>query len=85
MVTRSSGGPGGGTPETRHDDTPDGTSTGRALAAPRWSPDDADHLTNSGEFLHSAPWNAGDVGRRNTSHGCVGLSTADSRWLYENS
>lgn len=39
--------------------------------------------TNSGEFLHSAPWNAGDFGRRNASHGCVGMSTADSGWLYE--
>ncbi len=39
--------------------------------------------TNSGEFLHSAPWNAGNFGRRNASHGCVGMSTADSGWLYE--
>ena len=41
-------------------------------------------ITNSGEFLHSAPWNAGNLGRRNASHGCVGMSTADSQWLYEN-
>ncbi len=40
-------------------------------------------ITNSGEFLHSAPWNAGNFGRRNASHGCVGMSTADSGWLYE--
>jgi lipoprotein-anchoring transpeptidase ErfK/SrfK len=42
-------------------------------------------ITNSGEFLHSAPWNAGALGRRNASHGCVGMSVADSQWLYENS
>lgn len=42
-------------------------------------------ITNSGEFLHSAPWNAGNFGRRNASHGCVGMSVADSQWLYENS
>jgi lipoprotein-anchoring transpeptidase ErfK/SrfK len=40
-------------------------------------------ITNSGEFLHSAPWNAGNFGRRNASHGCVGMSVADSQWLYE--
>lgn len=40
-------------------------------------------ITNSGEFLHSAPWNAGYFGRSNASHGCVGMSTADSAWLYE--
>ena len=42
-------------------------------------------ITNSGEFLHSAPWNAANFGRRNASHGCVGMSVADSEWLYENS
>jgi lipoprotein-anchoring transpeptidase ErfK/SrfK len=42
-------------------------------------------ITNSGEFLHSAPWNAGNLGRRNASHGCVGMSIPDSEWLYENS
>ena len=41
-------------------------------------------ITNSGEFLHSAPWNTGNFGRRNASHGCVGMSIADSQWLYEN-
>jgi len=42
-------------------------------------------ITNSGEFLHSAPWSLGNLGRRNASHGCVGMSIADSGWLYENS
>lgn len=42
-------------------------------------------ITNSGEFLHSAPWNAANLGRRNASHGCVGMSVADSQWLYERS
>ena len=41
-------------------------------------------ITNSGEFLHSAPWNSAHFGRRNASHGCVGMSTSDSGWLYEN-
>ena len=40
-------------------------------------------ITNSGEFLHSAPWNAGYFGRSNASHGCVGMSNSNAGWLYE--
>lgn len=47
----------------------------------RW----AMRLTNSGEFLHAAPWSVGSQGRANVSHGCTGLSTADAKWLYERS
>jgi lipoprotein-anchoring transpeptidase ErfK/SrfK len=39
-------------------------------------------ITSSGEFLHAAPWNAGHFGRRNASHGCVGMSTGDAAWLF---
>ena len=42
-------------------------------------------LTNSGEFVHDAPWNKGNIGEANTSHGCVGMLPADAKWLYENS
>lgn len=38
-------------------------------------------ITNSGEFVHAAPWNS-DIGRENLSHGCTNLSTADARWFY---
>ncbi len=41
-------------------------------------------VTNSGEFLHSAPWSTANFGVRNASHGCVGMSIADSQWLSEN-
>ncbi len=41
-------------------------------------------ITNSGEFLHSAPWNAAHFGRRNASHGCTGMSNADAGWLINN-
>lgn len=40
-------------------------------------------ITNSGEFLHSAPWSVGSQGRANVSHGCTGMSVANSRWLIE--
>ena len=39
-------------------------------------------ITNSGEFLHAAPWNTGNFGRRHASHGCVGMSTANAGWLF---
>lgn len=42
-------------------------------------------LTNSGEFLHAAPWSVGSQGRANVSHGCTGMSTANAGWLYRNS
>jgi lipoprotein-anchoring transpeptidase ErfK/SrfK len=39
-------------------------------------------ITSSGEFLHAAPWNAAHLGRRNASHGCVGMSTGNAAWLF---
>jgi lipoprotein-anchoring transpeptidase ErfK/SrfK len=38
--------------------------------------------TNSGEFLHAAPWSVGSQGRANVSHGCIGMSTANAQWLF---
>ncbi|GAB3622845.1 Ig-like domain-containing protein [Mariniluteicoccus endophyticus] len=40
-------------------------------------------VTQSGEFIHSAPWNEGNFGKRNASHGCVGLSEGQMYALYE--
>lgn len=42
-------------------------------------------VTNSGEFLHAAPWSAASHGRANVSHGCVGMSTEAAGWLYRQS
>lgn len=44
----------------------------------RW----AMRLTNSGEFIHAAPWSVGSQGYANVSHGCTGMSTDDAGWLY---
>ena len=41
-------------------------------------------VTNSGEFLHSAPWSVKDQGVRNVSHGCTGMSDANAEWVYNN-
>jgi lipoprotein-anchoring transpeptidase ErfK/SrfK len=39
-------------------------------------------VTYSGEFLHAAPWSVPDQGVDNVSHGCVGMNTANAKWLY---
>ncbi|MEV0371667.1 Ig-like domain-containing protein [Streptomyces sp. NPDC050636] len=40
------------------------------------------HLTASGTFLHSAPWNK-SVGVENNSHGCFGMTTSDAKKVYD--
>ncbi|MGA9101116.1 Ig-like domain-containing protein [Aeromicrobium sp.] len=42
-------------------------------------------VTNSGEFLHAAPWSVGSQGHANVSHGCTGMSTANADWLFHHS
>jgi lipoprotein-anchoring transpeptidase ErfK/SrfK len=42
----------------------------------------ATRISNSGEFVHAAPWSVGAQGRANVSHGCVNLSTAHAAWFY---
>ncbi|MFI1179331.1 Ig-like domain-containing protein [Streptomyces sp. NPDC020799] len=40
------------------------------------------HLTASGTFLHSAPWNQ-SLGVENNSHGCFGMTTSDAKRVYD--
>ena len=39
-------------------------------------------ISNSGEFIHAAPWSTGAQGSANVSHGCVNLSTANAAWYF---
>ena len=43
----------------------------------------ASRLSNSGIFVHGAPWSVRDQGRRNVSHGCLNVSVADAGWFFE--
>jgi hypothetical protein len=42
-------------------------------------------LTWGGEYIHSAPWSVGAQGRINVSHGCLNLSPANAKWLFDQS
>jgi lipoprotein-anchoring transpeptidase ErfK/SrfK len=41
-------------------------------------------ISNSGEYVHGAPWSVGDQGNSNVSHGCVNISPANARWFIDN-
>jgi lipoprotein-anchoring transpeptidase ErfK/SrfK len=40
-------------------------------------------ISNSGEFVHDAPWSVHSQGHRNVSHGCINLSPTDSKWFFD--
>jgi len=40
-------------------------------------------ISNSGEFVHDAPWSVRSQGHVNVSHGCVNLSPTDSKWFFD--
>ncbi|HYY80058.1 MAG TPA: Ig-like domain-containing protein [Actinomycetes bacterium] len=40
-------------------------------------------ISDSGEFVHAAPWSVASQGNANVSHGCVNLSTEDATWFFK--
>lgn len=65
------------------------TMDSQTVGIPRTSPDGYFErvmwdvrISNTGEFVHAAPWSVKDQGHRNVSHGCVNLSTADAQWFF---
>ncbi len=44
----------------------------------------ATRISNSGIFVHAAPWSEWAQGNTNVSHGCLNVSTEDGRWFFEN-
>ncbi|WP_305789209.1 L,D-transpeptidase [Symbioplanes lichenis] len=45
--------------------------------------DYAQRITWGGQFIHAAPWSEGVQGRTNVSHGCVNVSEAMGKWLFD--
>lgn len=41
-------------------------------------------ISNSGEYVHSAPWSVGSQGYSNVSHGCVNISPSNALWFIRN-
>src|SRR6266545_3366587 len=40
-------------------------------------------ISNTGEFVHAAPWSVGSQGSANVSHGCINLSVVNATWFYK--
>jgi lipoprotein-anchoring transpeptidase ErfK/SrfK len=40
-------------------------------------------ISSNGEFSHGAPWSTGHQGKRNVSHGCANLSTANAKAYFD--
>jgi hypothetical protein len=40
------------------------------------------HISDSGEYVHAAPWSVGSQGRTNVSHGCINLSPTDAAAFF---
>jgi lipoprotein-anchoring transpeptidase ErfK/SrfK len=45
--------------------------------------DYAQRITWSGQFVHAARWSEGVQGKTNVSHGCVNVSEALGKWLFD--
>ena len=39
-------------------------------------------ISDSGEYVHSAPWSVGSQGRANVSHGCINISPSNAKWFF---
>ncbi|HLV71154.1 MAG TPA: Ig-like domain-containing protein [Vulgatibacteraceae bacterium] len=62
------------------------TAPGRKPGDPGYYKTVVDHavrFSNSGEYVHSAPWSVGSQGSANVSHGCINISPANARWYYD--
>lgn len=62
----------------------------RTNGIPASSPDSYDmlvywdvHISDSGEYVHAAPWSVESQGRANVSHGCINLSDENARAFFD--
>lgn len=40
------------------------------------------HISDSGEYVHAAPWSVADQGNTNVSHGCINISPANAEQFF---
>lgn len=40
-------------------------------------------ISGDGEFVHLRDWNVGQIGRQNTSHGCINVGVRHIYWFYD--
>jgi lipoprotein-anchoring transpeptidase ErfK/SrfK len=52
---------------------------GGYIAKVQW----ATRISNSGEFVHAAPWSVAQQGNSNVSHGCINLSPDNAKWFFD--
>ncbi|WP_228645141.1 Ig-like domain-containing protein [Microtetraspora sp. AC03309] len=45
---------------------------------------DTVRISDTGEYVHGAPWSVGDQGNSNVSHGCVNVSPENAKWFMTN-
>lgn len=70
--------------QTYDDITMDSSTFGLAVDAPGGYRSDvkwATRISNNGEFVHGAPWSAGQQGHANVSHGCINLTDDRAEWF----
>jgi lipoprotein-anchoring transpeptidase ErfK/SrfK len=41
------------------------------------------HISDTGEYVHAAPWSVGSQGRMNVSHGCINLSPTNAKEFFD--
>ena len=66
----------------------DAASNGEARNSPdyyRLEVEYALRMTNTGEFVHAAPWSTYAQGSSDVSHGCIGISTENAAWFWNKS
>lgn len=44
---------------------------------------EAVRISYSGEFVHLRTWTVGDIGKRNTSHGCINVGAEYASYMYK--
>ena len=44
----------------------------------------ATRMSWDGIFIHAAPWSVAQQGVSNASHGCINVSTANGKWVFDN-